>query len=341
MSWSRIHGHADVIDRLKRAVRFGRLAHAYLFVGPSGIGKRAVAAELAKALLCENATADRIDACDHCSACKLVDAGTHPDIILAARPVDKLEFAVEHMRELCRQLSLRPVRGRRRIAIVDDADDFNAESANTFLKTLEEPEPGSLLILLGTAADIQLPTIRSRCQLVVFAPLGAAAVAQRLRAEGVADESLVQRLVAFAEGSPGRALNAADPALWAIRDRLVGELAKPTPDATALARDCMAFVDAGGKEAAAQRSRAEQVVAVGIDALRRALNRSIGAGEPDPLIDRLAARFGPDGLIARMERLLEAEAHIDRRVQVILLVEAAVDALCLEATSHRLRPAAV
>jgi DNA polymerase-3 subunit delta' len=340
MSWSRIRGHAEIVERMTRAARLGRLGHAYLFIGPTGVGKRTVGVELAKALLCEHPAGGRVEACDGCPSCRLVDAGTHPDLLQAGRPCDELVFSVDEIRELCRQLSLTPIRGRRRVAVVDDADDFSTEAANAFLKTLEEPPPGSLLILLGTGADRQLPTIRSRCQLINFGPLDAELVADRLRAAGVTDAALIRSLVAFADGSPGRALAAADPALWAVVQRFVNELAQPKPDAPASAREWKEHVEAAGKDAASQRGRADLLIAVAAHAVRQALMSSLGldAGNGDAAIDRLAQRHGPDGLLARLDRLLEAEAHVDRRVQTVLLVEAAVDALCLESTTRRLLP---
>src|SRR5205823_11168941 len=132
--------------------------------------------------------------CDECAACKLVDAGTHPDFFQSARPEDKLELPIETMRQLCLDLGLKPARGSRKIAIVDDADDLNEESANCFLKTLEEPPPGSMLILIGTNADRQLPTIRSRCQVIPFMPLPEPVVATLLEADGEIEAAQIPRL---------------------------------------------------------------------------------------------------------------------------------------------------
>src|SRR5206468_10450511 len=151
-----------------------------------------------------------LEACDHCAACKLVDAGTHPDLQIAGRPPDKSEVPVEMVRGLARGLDLKPARGRGRIVIIDDADDLNEESANCFLKTLEEPPPGALLILIGTSAERQLPTIVSRCQVVRFAPLPDTVVAELLRAVGI-DEDLIERLVKLGGGSPGTARGPAEP----------------------------------------------------------------------------------------------------------------------------------
>src|SRR3954449_7968238 len=127
VSWQRVRGHDALIAAFDRAVRRGRLAHAYLFTGPPGVGKRLFALELAKAMLCENPPEGKLAACDHCAACSQVEAGTHPDFFTTSRPEDKLEFPIEVMREVCRNFSLKSARGRGKVAILDDANDLNEE----------------------------------------------------------------------------------------------------------------------------------------------------------------------------------------------------------------------
>ena len=117
-----------------------------------------------------------------------IEAGTHPDFFTAARPPESAEFPIELMRELCQHFSLKAARGRGKVVVIDDADDLNEESANCFLKTLEEPPPGSVLILIGTSTDRQRPTIMSRCQVVRFRPLPPETVAELLQANGVDDQ---------------------------------------------------------------------------------------------------------------------------------------------------------
>ena len=110
MSWSRVRGHEVLVRSFADVVARGRLGHAYLFAGPAGVGKRLFARELAKAMLCESA-GETLDACDHCASCNLVEAGTHPDVILANRPEDKVEFPIETIRELTEHLAMKPARG--------------------------------------------------------------------------------------------------------------------------------------------------------------------------------------------------------------------------------------
>jgi DNA polymerase-3 subunit delta' len=313
-------------------MRRGRLAHAYLFTGPPGVGKKLFATELAKTLLCE-ASAQPLDACDVCPGCLQVEAGTHPDFFAVRRPEDAHEFPIGVMRELCERFSLKPARGRGKVIVIDDADDLNDESANCFLKTLEEPPPRSVLILVGTSADRQLPTVVSRCQVVNFSRLPDTDVAALLRAEGVEDEALLARLLRAGEGSPGVARELADPALWDFRRELIQALGSLPMDSVGVSKTWMAFVEEAGKESAAQRQRASVCVGLLLSFLEDCLRVSLGmpSGPADPAgkkaLEVLTRRLDPDQLLELMDRCLEGERQIDRRVQLILVLEGLTDAL--------------
>ena len=173
MVWQNIRGHDRIIDKFRRAIGKSRLASTFLFVGPAGIGKRTFALALAKALLCERASEQQLEPCGQCPSCVQVASLNHPDVELIAKPADKAFIPLEQLigdaehrmrAGLCYNISLRPFSGRRKIAILDDADYLNKEGANCLLKTLEEPPPQSVLILIGTSEQRQLPTIRSRCR---------------------------------------------------------------------------------------------------------------------------------------------------------------------------------
>jgi DNA polymerase III subunit delta' len=334
LGWQRIRGHERLVEGFQRAVRRGRLAHAYLFLGAPGVGKRLFAIELAKALLCDNPPADgRLAACDHCPACVQVEAGTHPDFLIAARPPDKHEFPIELMREVCDQFLLKSARGRGKVVVIDDADDLNDESANCFLKTLEEPPPRSVLILIGSSADRQLPTILSRCQVVRFTPLAPQLVDELLEKQGVDDAKQRERLVRLSGGSPGLALSLADPALWEFRRVLLAGLTAKQVDSVDLSKKLMEFVEDAGKDSAALRERAHLVLRLLIDYLDDALAVSVGAplrrstSEDRPAVEALAHRLGPDRVVRLLERCMDADEQIDRRVQLVLTLEAVLDAL--------------
>lgn len=273
-----------------------------------------------------------LDACDQCESCLLVDAGTHPDLFQVSRPEEKNEMPVEVMTDLCSSFHFKTARGHGKIAIVDDADDFNDESANCFLKTLEEPPPGSTFILIGTSLDRQLPTIKSRCQMVRFAPLSEPHVRQLLQKQGVED-AMLDRLVRLAAGSPGQALALKDETLWTARSELVNGLVQPKIDSVALGAKFVEIAEQAGKEAALQRRRAMQMLWLLIETFTDALRLQAGATPRSaqsaelPLLERLAQRAGADKIQAVLERCLETEMQVGRYIQLSLVLEGLMDAL--------------
>jgi DNA polymerase-3 subunit delta' len=333
MSWDRVRGHDRITQSFDAAWRKGRLGHAYLFVGPVGVGKHTFARELARALLCESPSGT-LQACGKCPGCTLADAGTHPDLALAARPEDKVEFPIDIIRDLIEQLGLKPARGGRKVAIVDDADDLNAESANAFLKTLEEPPPASVLILIGgPTPERQFSTILSRCQTVAFRPLPNAELTRLLREKGIADAARLDRLVRVAGGSPGQAIALDDESLWEFRKSLLSALQRETVDAFTLGTNWMEHLDEAGKEPGQRRRRSSLVLKLLIGMLQDALRLahdvppSVADRAEAELLKRVADRLGPERLMAWLERAAEADLQVDRKVQLELVVEAFADSL--------------
>ncbi len=344
MSWLGILGHDDVVERFRRALGRGRLASSFLFAGPPGIGKRTFAVRLAQTLLCQTRDEKLLDPCGTCAGCVQVLAGTHPDLQVVSKPDDKsflpLELLIgdkEHRaREgLCHHLALRPFMGGRRVAVIDDADFLNPEGANCLLKTLEEPPPRSVLILIGTSPSRQLPTIRSRCQLVRFRPLETETVVELLTATGlIGDAELARRVAPASEGSLQRAVELADPALWEFRDRLYQALAGPLVDSVQLARELAAYVEQAGREAALRRRRLRQVLGMGAEFYRALLGRLAGLPSgSDVDLGRVVEQALANGqtdtecVAASLDRTLETTDQVDRNANQSTLIESWADGL--------------
>ncbi|MBM4086827.1 MAG: DNA polymerase III subunit delta' [Planctomycetes bacterium] len=245
MSFKAVRGQDHVARIFQTVIGKGRLAHAYIFLGPQGIGKRLFAKELAKALVCSRArraggpqqamlgapkaedASPPADACDECRTCKMVEANNHPDVSLVAREAKREKFVkIDRIRELQDAISLKPVEGGYKVFVVDEAERMNEEAANCFLKTLEEPPPRSLLILLATTLESLPATIISRCQVVRFLPLSAALVAELLQQRLNVPPDQAQCLATLGGGSLGVALRLAEEEAYARRNALLDRIAR-------------------------------------------------------------------------------------------------------------------
>ena len=208
-----LRGHDQAVAFLRRAWERGRLAQAYFFTGVAGIGKLAAARALAMGLHCETAP---FDACGACSACRTIAAGTHPDVRVIAGPLsEKRDISIEQVRELQRELAYRPLGPHPKIGIVNDAHLLTIQAQNALLKTLEEPPGNTVLVLIAVNAANLAATILSRCQRVSFHPLPPEAVAEIMERHGRSSPEAIA-IAAYAEGSPGRALEL-DPEFFATR----------------------------------------------------------------------------------------------------------------------------
>lgn len=227
MPFRDVCGQDRAVRLLRSAWAGGRLAQAYCFTGPPGVGKRTTAVALAQAVKCLSPVAtpaggEGPDACGACRACTLIAAGQHPDVTLIA-PEEKTVITIDQIRGVAARASLRAHAGTVKVWILDPAHEMQEPAANAFLKTLEEPPAGSLFILVTTGFSALLPTIRSRCQEVRFVPLAAEHLRTVLTRHGRnAEDAAVA--VAAAGGSAERALAMNAPEVWAARTQLVEEV---------------------------------------------------------------------------------------------------------------------
>ncbi|MFT3967942.1 MAG: DNA polymerase III subunit delta' [Sphingobium sp.] len=217
----RWRGQNRAVAGLLAALGGERLHHAWLLGGPSGVGKAGIALDFARRLL--GAAADPFAAPDELSVreddpvARLVEAGTHPDLVRIERLVKEgrkgeaatlaRNITVDQIRSLSRFLHLAPSMAERRVVIIDAAEDMERGAANALLKSLEEPPGGTVFLLISHMPGRLLPTIRSRCRYIHFQPLGDADMDAVL--SGVAPDLSPadrQALIRGSEGAPGRAL---------------------------------------------------------------------------------------------------------------------------------------
>lgn len=306
MTLDGILGQERAIAVLRRSIAAGRLAHAYVFAGPPGVGKRATALALARACLCGDAPGT---GCGACRECALVAALTHPDLFVEdlARAREERATAshvsIEQVRRVRGHLAMRPVRGPRKVALVDDAERMTADAQNALLKTLEEPPGRTVLVLVATNADALLPTIRSRCQLVRFAPLDPAILERLLVAGGLGAVEA------------GTAARLADGSLERARELACGELAARCRDLQErLDRIGRASIpdllDLAAELAPARGARADQAVLVAavVDWARRRAGeaaRAATAGD-DAALDEVRRA------VRRLERACATSRDLDR-----------------------------
>jgi DNA polymerase-3 subunit delta' len=200
--------HAAASERLSAAAASGRLPHGLLLHGPAGVGKEQFASALAAALFCTG-RGDRLEPCGACAECQLSRAGTHPDVHWVRRLWDpdrkkyRNTIGIDQIREMCEQLAMTSMRRGYRVAIVTPADLMTPQAQNSLLKTLEEPAPRTVIVLVTARPSALLPTLRSRCQRIEVArPEPDVATSWLAQALG---RSPPPRLLAVAGGAPLKA----------------------------------------------------------------------------------------------------------------------------------------
>jgi DNA polymerase-3 subunit delta' len=339
MPFSELIGQERAAGALRAALARGTLHHAYLFGGPKGVGKATAARLLAQAGNCDAAEADR--PCGACDPCRKIARGTHPDVFTLAEErvmakqgrwepkggrTPSKDIVVDQVRDLVdHRLALRRFEGRRRFVVVDPAERMNPQAQNALLKSLEEPPEGTTFVLVSSAPDALLPTVRSRCARLAFAPLAEALIAERLVDGGMVAEDA--RVAAALSG--GSLTRAEEVAAELARERK-GGAARESAVAAAAALDpddastWIAFAARHAKD----RERARETCELLALGLRDALAwRVAGAAAPLALPDlaaatrALGAALEPAEALRRIELAREASLAVKGNAAPALALE--------------------
>ena len=215
-------GHEAVMEFLERTATQGRPAHAYLFSGREGIGKKTAAVAFACFLNCPEPGHDP----DHsCPVCRRINSGNHPDVIV--EEPERGMIRIEQIRGLQNFFRFAPVEGRYRVIVINDAHLMNRQAQNALLKTLEEPPPGRILILVSAKPSLLLPTVRSRCRGVRFGPIPASKLAGLLEQKRGLDTDKASTLAAISGGSVAKALEIEKSDYLDLSRQVISILAEP------------------------------------------------------------------------------------------------------------------
>lgn len=332
MAFSRILGQEQAVRIFSSVLRTGRLAHAYLLLGPPGVGKRLMADELAKAAMCEN---PQPDACDACGPCQRFGGGRHADVHVVAPAEGKRNIAIDDIKSLQGSISLKAVEGGYKTYVIDGADRMTIEAANAFLKTLEEPPPRSLLLLVASTRETLIDTIVSRCQIVRFRSLAPEVVASLLGEQCDVAIEQATALANFAGGSIGRAVTLVQDETESQRDWVVQAGSELRPEnAFNLAEDVLGRTRKVGGALEETRARLREFLTLLMiyyrDLLVLRLQAESGLQPEATTIfnaDRVAELGEVAGcqtslqLEANISRIIDALAQLNMNVNVTLIVE--------------------
>ncbi len=202
-----VFGHDWAVEQLRKSIAFGRVRHAYLFVGTDAIGKHTLARAFALALNCTHAD-ENARPCGECRSCKLILSGNHPDLMYSELDPNTGVLKIEAIRTVTRGLAMKPFEGRYRIAIFPEFDRAQPRAQDALLKTLEEPPPSALLLLLARSSEELLPTITSRSQTFHLRPVSLAGIRSTLIERFGAEAERADILAHLSAGRLGWAINA-------------------------------------------------------------------------------------------------------------------------------------
>jgi DNA polymerase-3 subunit delta' len=323
MAYASLIGNPRVAEALRRALARDRLPHALLFAGPEGVGKRTFALELARAATCLDPREG--EACGACASCVRSASGEHPDIRIVSP--DGAFIKIAQVRELAREAVSRPYEGTRSVMIIDDAHRLREEAANALLKTLEEPAPTTLIVLVTDQPYALLETIRSRCQTLRFSVLTPEEIERFLAANYKRPADETRLLSRIAAGRIGKAL-ATDLSVYRERRKeMLGlvEVLAGDRDRVRLMKAAQYMADVARKEKSEFDARLDVFVALCRDVYGLALGESVESIANSDIALRLqeiAGRVEPSRVAGWAEAIDVLKRQLRRNVNRQIALEA-------------------
>jgi DNA polymerase-3 subunit delta' len=311
MPFGDILGQETCLAVLRRSLAAGKTAHAYLFEGIEGCGKKKTAIAFIETVFC-----GRDEGCGHCSSCRRIAQLQHPDLHLVEP--DGAFIKIDQIRDLQKELSYRPYEAPRKACIIDGVERLNPAAGNALLKTLEEPPGNALIILLTAQVDAVLPTVLSRCQRLHFPALPQTAVEQFLLGRNCAPET-ARIAASLAGGSLKRALEiSADEAL-ADRKTLLERI-------NSLTTREMTPLFSAAEELSGDKENILEMLDLLATYLRDVMLMQGGSRDAVnrdllPLIEKDARRYSLDDVMARIATVFEARYALQRNVNPRLALE--------------------
>lgn len=314
MPFRDIAGHHHLLELIAGAALRGTLPPSLIFAGPEGVGKRMAATALAQAMNCLAPAGT--DSCGTCRSCKRIARGVHADVLVIV-PGETGSIKVDQVREAIDRAAYRPFEGRRRVVIIDQADEILVEAQNALLKTLEEPPPASVFVLVTSRPDVLLPTVRSRCQPLRFGRLAPGEVATVLMQAHRYSETGAHAAAALSDGSVGRALEGATQSFVDAREAAAQMLegAATSDDPRRRLESAKTLTGAGrgaaDRDELARRLRALSSILRDVGLLVSGGDeRGLANADLRSLLDRLRPSFDKD-------RALRAFAAVDRALSAL------------------------
>ncbi|MFH1691235.1 MAG: DNA polymerase III subunit delta' [Candidatus Omnitrophota bacterium] len=317
MPFKEIFWQDSAIALLKASYQNNRLAHAYLCVGPSGVGKKKVVTNFTKLLFCDKRNSD--GACGVCPSCLKIESNSHADVYWIEP--DGQNIRIDAVREVCRRLSLKGFESSRKVLVVDQAQCLSEESSSALLKTLEEPSLNTVIFLLADSIKSVLPTIVSRCQRVMFSSLPETVLAQVLTERFRVDSKDALYCARIAQGSMGEAVKFCENGLSSRKNEIIKNfLSKSCP-----LDKCLEVFS--GKKADKPDNR-QELLSVLLSWFRDILLAKaalpedcfINADSKDEIL-RLSSSFSLDDIINRIASI--AEASIEKKHNINMRVSLA------------------